>query len=92
MLSANGPRGYQVSFSRAMKNGYATGEYEDFLTGFVSADGQVWGRPVGVAVGHDGALYVSDDGSRSTWRVSYSRKRVSTGITELPAKFKHGEN
>ena len=33
-----------------MKNGHATGEYDDFLTGFVTKDGQVWGRPVGVAV------------------------------------------
>jgi hypothetical protein len=28
-----------------MKNGKATGEYEDFLTGFVTADGKVWGSP-----------------------------------------------
>jgi glucose/arabinose dehydrogenase len=55
-------------------NGKATGEYEDFLTGFVTADGQVWCRPVGVAVGHDGALYVTDDGSHSVWRVSYTGK------------------
>lgn len=65
--------GYEV-IRIPMKNGKATGEYEDFLTGFVRADGQVWGRPVGVAVGSDGSLYVSDDGSRSIWRVSYSRK------------------
>jgi glucose/arabinose dehydrogenase len=65
--------GYEV-IRIPMKNGNATGEYEDFLTGFVCTDGQVWGRPVGVAVGRDGALYVSDDGSRSVWRVSYSRK------------------
>jgi glucose/arabinose dehydrogenase len=57
-----------------MKTGRATGEYEDFLTGFVTADGQVWGRPVGVAVGPDGAFYVTDDGSRSVWRVSYTGK------------------
>ena len=37
-------------------------------------DGKVWGRPVGVAVGHDGALYVTDDGSRSIWRVTYTGK------------------
>jgi glucose/arabinose dehydrogenase len=55
-----------------MKNGKATGEYEDFLTGFVTTDGQVWGRPVGVAP--DGALYVTDDGSRSIWRVTYTGK------------------
>jgi len=65
--------GYEV-IRIPMKNGKATGEYEDFLTGFVTTDGQVWGRPVGVAVGHDGALYVTDDGSRSIWRVSYTGK------------------
>lgn len=65
--------GYEV-IRIPMKNGEATGEYEDFLTGFVTVDGQVWGRPVGVAVGHDGALYVTDDGSRSVWRVSYTAK------------------
>jgi glucose/arabinose dehydrogenase len=65
--------GYEV-IRIPMQNGEATGEYEDFLTGFVTADGQVWGRPVGIAVGHDGALYVTDDGSRSVWRVSYTGK------------------
>jgi glucose/arabinose dehydrogenase len=49
----------------------ASGEYEDFLTGFVSPQGDVWGRPVGVAVAKDGALMVTDDGSNSIWRVSY---------------------
>ena len=41
--------GYEV-IRLPMKNGHATGEYEDFLTGFVASDGNVWGRPVGVAV------------------------------------------
>ena len=63
--------GYEV-IRIPMEKGKATGEYEDFLTGFVTKDGKVWGRPVGVAVGHDGALYVTDDGSRSVWRVSYA--------------------
>jgi glucose/arabinose dehydrogenase len=53
----------------------ASGEYEDFLTGFVSPQGDVWGRPVGVAVAKDGALMVSDDGSNSIWRVSYVGKQ-----------------
>jgi glucose/arabinose dehydrogenase len=54
-----------------MKNGQPTGEYEDFLTGFVISDRTVWGRPVGVAVAGDGALLVSEDGNGSIWRVSY---------------------
>jgi glucose/arabinose dehydrogenase len=54
-----------------LKNGRATGEYQDFLTGFVTSAGNVWGRPVGVAVAKNGALFVSDDGSNSIWRVSH---------------------
>lgn len=54
------------------RNGKATGEYEDFLVGFVTADGDVWGRPVGVAVAKDGALMVTDDGSGTIWRVAYT--------------------
>ena len=50
-------------------DGVPTGEYEDFLTGFVTPEGNVWGRPVGVAVAPDGALMVSDDGSGSIWRI-----------------------
>lgn len=65
--------GYEV-IRVPMKNGHATGEYEDFLTGFVRADGKVWGRPVGVAVAKDGSLFVSDDGTRSIWHVIYTGK------------------
>ena len=65
--------GYEV-IRVPLRNGRATGEYQDFLTGFVTADGQVWGRPVGVTVAKDGSLFVTDDGSKSIWRVSYVRK------------------
>jgi glucose/arabinose dehydrogenase len=54
-------------------HGKPTGEYEDFMTGFVVSDKQVWGRPVGVAVAGDGALIVSEDGSGTIWRVSAAR-------------------
>lgn len=66
--------GYEVIRVPLHQQGHATGEYEDFLTGFTTSDGKVWGRPVGVAVGKDGALLVSDDGSKSIWRVSYVGK------------------
>ncbi len=62
--------GYKV-IRVLQKNGVPTGEYEDFLTGFVTPDGNVWGRPVGVAVAKDGALFVSDDTGEVVWRVSY---------------------
>ena len=60
--------------SAAQGTGHASGEYQDFMTGFVTQDGKVWGRPVGVAVGNDGALVVTDDGSGSIWRVTYQDK------------------
>jgi glucose/arabinose dehydrogenase len=65
--------GYEV-IRVPVKDGKATGEYEDFLTGFANPQDpqkNVWGRPVGVAVMKDGSLLVSDDGSNSVWRVSY---------------------
>ncbi|HEX6895896.1 MAG TPA: sorbosone dehydrogenase family protein, partial [Bryobacteraceae bacterium] len=65
--------GYEV-VRVPLENGRPNGAYEDFLTGFVTADGQAWGRPVGVAAGKDGALYVTDDGSKAIWRVSYVGK------------------
>jgi glucose/arabinose dehydrogenase len=65
--------GYEV-IRLPMKDGKATGEYDDFLTGFVTAQGEVWGRPVGVAVAKDGSLFVTDDGTRSVWHVSYTGK------------------
>ena len=52
-----------------------TGEYEDFMTGFVISNGEVWGRPVGVAVASDGALIVSEDGNGTIWRVTYGGGR-----------------
>ena len=55
-----------------MKDGVPTGEYEDFVTGFVVDDARVWGRPVGVAVANDGALLVTEDGSGTIWRITYS--------------------
>ena len=66
--------GYEVIRVPLHQTGRATGEYEDFLTGFVLPDGHVWGRPVGITVAHDGSLLVSDDGSNSIWRVSYTGK------------------
>jgi glucose/arabinose dehydrogenase len=63
--------GYEVIRVRLDSKGRSNGEYEDFLTGFVTPDGDVWGRPVGVTVAKDGSLLVSDDGSKSIWRVRY---------------------
>ena len=66
--------GYEVIRVPLHQTGHASGEYEDFLTGFVVDDQSVWGRPVGVAVAPDGSLLVSDDASGSIWRVVYTGK------------------
>src|SRR5436309_14891180 len=51
--------------------GKARGEYKDFVTGFVTRDGNVSGRPVGITVAKDGSLLFSEDGNGTIWRVSY---------------------
>jgi glucose/arabinose dehydrogenase/cytochrome c5 len=66
--------GYEVIRVPRRGGDRATGEYEDFLTGFALPNGQVWGRPVGVTVAADGSMLVSDDGSNAIWRVSYVGK------------------
>lgn len=65
--------GYKV-IRVPLEHGAPTGEYEDFMTGFVTQEESVWGRPVGVAVAGDGSLLVSDDGGERVWRVSYQGK------------------
>jgi len=61
----------RVPFDHA--TGKALGEYEDFVTGFVTPDGKVWGRPVGITVAKDGSLLISEDGNGTIWRVSYTQ-------------------
>jgi glucose/arabinose dehydrogenase len=53
-----------------MDHGVATGQYDDFMTGFVVDNQSVWGRPVGVTVAHDGALLVTEDGHGTIWRIT----------------------
>ena len=54
-----------------LKDGAPTGEYEDFMTGFVMNDDAVWARPVGITVAHDGALLVSEDANGRIWRIAF---------------------
>ncbi len=80
------------SWNREMRTGYevirvamnggarAANQYEDFLTGFVTPEGEVWGRPVGVAVAADGSLLVSDDAGEVIWRVSRDSRAKNGAI------------
>jgi glucose/arabinose dehydrogenase/cytochrome c2 len=54
-----------------MKNGVPTGEYDDFLVGFIVDDGNAWARPVALLVNRDGSLLLSDDYANLVYRISY---------------------
>jgi hypothetical protein len=54
-----------------MKNGVPTGEYDDFLVGFIVDDGDAWGRPVALMVNRDGSMLLSDDGANLVYRIAY---------------------
>ena len=77
---------FRGSWNRTDRTGYkvvrmrfsgakATGEYDDFLTGFVTDKDTAWGRPVGVIAAKDGSLLVSEDGSSTIWRVRWTGGR-----------------
>ena len=61
--------GYKVIFV-AFTNGHPDGAPEDVLGGFIDANGDARGRPVGVAVDKAGALLVADDVGNTVWRVT----------------------
>ena len=65
-----------------LNNGIPTGRYDDFVTGFVTTDRNVWGRPVGVAVARDGALLMTEDANGTIWRIAYARPYLSASIVE----------
>lgn len=63
------PSGYKVIFV-PFSDGRPSGQPVDVLTGFISADGDALGRPVGVAIDRRGALLVADDVGNAIWRVA----------------------
>src|SRR4029079_3573735 len=78
-----GQRGGNKVVRLRFEDGKPTGEYEDFLTGFVISN-EAWGHPVGIAVGQDGALFVTEDGNGTIWRVSY--RKAGTTAETAPSK------
>jgi glucose/arabinose dehydrogenase len=68
-MKRTGYKVVRVPFDKS--TGKARGEYEDFMTGFVTPEGKVWGRPVGITVAKDGSLLISEDGNKTIWRVRY---------------------
>ena len=80
--------GYELIRVPLDKSGHATGEYEDFMTGFVVDNGHVWGRPVGVAVAPDGSLLVTDDASDTIWRITYTGNEMSSAPGGVSRRFR----
>lgn len=61
--------GYKVVFV-PFSGGHPNGKAQDVVTGFLNADGEARGRPVGVAVDKSGALLIADDVGNTVWRVT----------------------
>jgi glucose/arabinose dehydrogenase len=74
----DGRRTEIVSFEYGLFLPLPTGDYEDFMTGFVVDEQNVWARPVGVAVASDGALLVSEDGNNTIWRLERRGEEFTT--------------
>ena len=66
------PNGYKVIFV-PFASGAPSGPPQDILTGFLNAEGEAQGRPVGVQTDRTGALLVADDVGNVIWRVSPAR-------------------
>jgi glucose/arabinose dehydrogenase len=78
--------GYKVVFV-PFEDGHPMGVPIDVLTGFVDANGDAQGRPVGVAMDRAGALLVADDVGNTVWRVTReeaTQERQKVG-SNLPA-------
>jgi len=77
------PVGYKVIFV-PFRDGKPAGDPIDFVTGFLQADGNTRGRPVGVTVDPRGALIVADDLSNTVWRVTASQPQpaAATGFEQ----------
>jgi glucose/arabinose dehydrogenase len=79
--------GYQVIFI-PFKAGQPTGDPLNVLTGFVSAEGDAFGRPVGVAMlDQQAALLVADDVGNTIWRVTASQAKTTPAYQTLVDKL-----
>jgi glucose/arabinose dehydrogenase len=65
------PTGYKVVFIPMDSHGNIAGQYRDFATGWLVNNASATGRPVGLAIGPEGALYVSDDEGGMIYRITY---------------------
>lgn len=77
-------QGYKVMFV-PMKDGKPSGDYEVFADGFIGQPqitnpGNAFFRPVGLAEGPDGSLYISDSQHGRIWRIMYYKDEMPTPL------------
>jgi mono/diheme cytochrome c family protein len=85
--------GYFVGFV-PFQNGKSTGQWEVFADGFAGVDpivnvNDAIFRPMGIAVGPDGSLYISDSVKGRIWKVSYRGDKDEFGAEQLAAMEEH---
>ncbi len=85
--------GYFVAFI-PFKNGAPTGDWEVFADGFAGVDPIVnvrdaIYRPMGIAMGPDGSLYISETEKGKIWRVMYKGDKKNFGTAQLAEMEKH---
>jgi glucose/arabinose dehydrogenase len=70
--------GYKVVYI-PFENGKPAGKAQDVVTGFVNAEKQARGRPVGLAVDTHGGLLIADDAGGVVWRVTGAQSQSQAG-------------
>lgn len=85
--------GYFVAFV-PFKDGIPSGEWEVFADGFAGVDPLVSVkdaiyRPMGIAIGPDGSLYISDSVKGRIWKITYTGDKVGFGAAQLAEMEKH---
>lgn len=66
------PTGYKLVFLPFDESGNPTGEYQDFLTGFLDvSEANTWGRPTGLQVLPDGSLLFTEEMNDRIYRIQY---------------------
>jgi glucose/arabinose dehydrogenase/mono/diheme cytochrome c family protein len=84
--------GYNVVF-QPVADGQPSGKFVVFADGFagpVEEPGEAKYRPSGLAIGPDGALYISEDQHGRIWRVSYTGRTEIAGVQPAPSPHAAG--